>query len=226
VKRTPDELAGQLGLSFSDPALLERALTHRSAPGRHHNERLEFLGDAVLGLVVAGELCRLHPEREEGDLTRLRAHLVRAETLAMVGEDIGLGQYLALGEGERKSGGFRRRSTLADSLEALVGAVYLDAGYEGAHALVLRLFARRLAELPDPDSLKDPKTRLQEHLQGRGLSLPDYRQVSASGTDHAPSFRISCEVPELGVAREGEGSSRRRAEQAAAAALLEAVADA
>jgi ribonuclease-3 len=225
VNRPPADLAEQLGLSFSDPALLQRALTHRSAPGRTHNERLEFLGDAVLGLVVASELCKRHPELAEGDLTRMRAHLVRGETLAGVGQEIGLGPFLALGQGERKSGGQRRGSTLADAVEALVGAVYLDQGMDAATALVLRLYSDHFDDLPDPDSLKDPKTRLQEYLQGRGMARPDYYPLSSSGDDHAPSFRIRCEVADLGISAEGEGSSRRKAEQRSAAALLEELAD-
>jgi ribonuclease III len=225
VNRPPSELADQLGLSFSDPALLERALTHRSAPGRTHNERLEFLGDAVLGLVIASELCQRHPELEEGDLTRMRAHLVRAETLAAVGQEIDLGSFLALGQGERKSGGQRRGSTQADAVEALVGAAYVDQGFDQARALVLRLYEDRLADLPEPGTLKDPKTRLQEYLQGRGMARPDYNQLSTSGDDHAPSFRVRCEVPDLSLSAEGEGSSRRRAEQRSAAALLEALTD-
>ena len=225
MTRTPDDLATRLGLRFSDPALLVRALTHRSAPGRMHNERLEFLGDAVLGLVVAAELCSRRPELEEGDLTRLRAHLVRRETLAAIAAEIDLGMHLALGQGERRNGGQQRSSTVADALEALVGATYLDSGFDGARALVLRLFASRLDALPDTDGLKDPKTQLQELLQGRGMDRPEYEQLSEVGDAHAPQFRVRCSVHALALAREGEGRSRRRAEQAAAAAVLEALRD-
>lgn len=215
-----DALCRRLGHAFTDPALLEAALTHRSA-GRRHNERLEFLGDALLNFVIADALYRRHPECNEGDLSRMRAALVRAESLGEVAAEIGIGDLLVLGAGELKSGGFRRRSTLGDALEALVGAVYLDGGFDAARGAVLALFDSRLDAPPDPATLKDPKTRLQEHLQAAQRPLPVYSLVAESGDAHARRFRVACEVASLGVRADGEGRSRRAAEQDAAAAVLE-----
>jgi len=214
------ELEQRLGHHFAEPGLAEAALTHRSARGPS-NERLEFLGDAVLGLVIAEALYELRPELEEGDLTRMRASLVNRESLASVARAIDLGAALELGTGEKRSGGFQRRSILEDALEAAIGAVFSDGGYPAARDAVRRLFAERLEQLPHPDELKDPKTRLQEVLQGRGLPLPDYRIVAAGGPEHAREFQAECRVEELGLAGSGTGRSRRRAEQAAAAAVLE-----
>jgi ribonuclease-3 len=227
VPRRPDEFAAGEGLAFRDPALLRAALTHRSASSAN-NERLEFLGDAVLGLVIAEALYRasssgLRPDGapvDEGALSRLRASLVNERTLAAIATELGLGEVLTLGPGELKSGGFRRESILADAYEALIGAVYLDAGIEAARALVLRHFAARLANLPDPAALKDPKTRLQERLQGEGRGLPEYSVVAIEGADHAQTFRVRCALREPPLAADGEGRSRREAEQSAAAALL------
>lgn len=212
-------LTARLGHTFRDPSLLDAALTHRSARARH-NERLEFLGDAVLNLVIADGLYRRHPDAREGELTRMRAALVRAETLAAIGAELALGDLMDLGAGELKSGGHRRGSILGDAVEALIGAVYLDAGYEAAHGAVLGLFAARLDEPPDPESLKDAKTRLQEILQGRQLDRPDYRLVEESGEPHLRSFRVACDIPALSLSTEGVGGSRRKAEQAAAEAML------
>lgn len=214
-----DALALRLGHRFNDPSLLADALTHRSARGRH-NERLEFLGDAVLSLVVAEALYRRHPDADEGDLSRLRAALVCAPALAAVGAELGLGELLVLGSGELKSGGHRRASTLGDAVEALVGAVYLDAGFDAARDVVLAVFAQRLDTPTDLDALKDPKTRLQEWLQGRGLGLPDYAIVAERGEAHQRSFRVRCDCVAVGVSGEGEGHSRRAAEQAAAEQVL------
>ena len=214
-------LAERLGHRFAEPALLAQALTHRSA-ARANNERLEFLGDAVLGLVVAEAVFRDdRAGSDEGDLSRLRASLVNERTLAAVAQELELGDALKLGPGELKSGGFRRESILADAFEALVAAVYLDAGLVAARAVVLRVLGARLSALPPPASLKDPKTRLQERLQRDGLALPVYAVAAVEGADHDQTFLIECRVEALGLSAEGGGRSRRDGEQAAAAALLE-----
>lgn len=209
-----------LAVEPGDPALYEAALTHRSASGRN-NERLEFLGDAVLNLVAAEMLYRRFPDSSEGDLSRLRASLVSEGPLAQAAQSLSLGDELRLGSGELKSGGFRRESILADALEALIGAVYLDRGLDAARALVERLAEPLVAALPAAEELKDPKTRLQERLQGRGLALPSYTVERVSGEAHAQHFAVRCEVAALGIATDGEGSSRRRAEQDAAQRLLD-----
>ena len=213
----------RLGYQPRDLALFRAALTHRSAPGEN-NERLEFLGDAVLNLLIAHRLYDAFPRATEGELSRLRARLVSREPLAEIALALGLGETLRLGSGELKSGGFRRQSILADALEALCGAVFLDGGLAAAEPLVMRLFAGRIAALPDPEALKDAKTRLQEYLQSRSLTLPRYAILGVEGEDHAQIFRVSCEVPGLALRVEGVGSSRRRAEQQAAARMLEAIA--
>ncbi len=209
-----------LGHTFQDASLAHAALTHRSAASKH-NERLEFLGDSVLNCAVARMLYDEHPLADEGALSRLRATLVSGQTLALVAADVGLGHHLKLGPGELRTGGSRRASILADALEALLGAVYLDAGFETAAAVVSRLFARRLADLPSSDSLKDPKTVLQEALQAQGLALPVYTLTAVLGEAHRQSFAVTCEVGALDLRSVGEGSSRRRAEQHAARLLLE-----
>ena len=209
-----------LGVEPGDIALYEAALTHRSASGRN-NERLEFLGDAVLNLLAAELLYRRFPSSSEGDLSRLRANLVSEGPLAQVAQSLALGDELRLGSGELKSGGFRRESILADALEALIGAVYLDRGLEPARSLVERLVGPLVEALPAPDELKDPKTRLQERLQGRGLALPAYTVERVVGEPHAQHFTVRCEVAALGLAATGEGPSRRRAEQDAAQRLLD-----
>jgi len=208
-----------LAYRFRDLSLLEQALTHRSAGGRN-NERLEFLGDALLGMVVAQALYDGLPEADEGYLSRLRAHLVRGETLAELATELSLGERITLGPGELKSGGHRRASILANGFEAVLGAVYLDGGYQAARDLVLRLLRSRLDTLPPHDELKDPKTRLQERLQARGRSLPVYEIEAVSGEDHRQRFTAACALPELALRTAGEGRSRRQAEQAAAAAMI------
>jgi ribonuclease-3 len=222
--RKSDELPAwverSLGYVFTRPELCHAALTHRSA-GAEHNERLEFLGDSILNCSVARMLYDAHPEADEGALSRLRATLVSGETLAQIAAELGLGDHLRLGPGELKSGGFRRGSILADALEALLGAIFLDSGFDAAAAVVARVVASRLAQLPAADSLKDPKTRLQEALQARGLALPVYTLTAVTGDPHLQAFTISCEVPIFGIAAVGEGGSRRRAEQLAAAKLLQ-----
>ena len=195
-------------------------MTHRSA-GADHNERLEFLGDSILNCSVARMLYDAHPSADEGALSRLRATLVSGETLAQVAGDLGLGEHLRLGPGELKSGGFRRASILADALEAILGAIFLDSGFDAAAAAVARIIGPRMALLPSADALKDPKTRLQELLQARGLALPIYTLTTVSGDPHAQSFSVNCEIPAFGLNAAAEGPSRRRAEQSAAARLLE-----
>lgn len=216
-------VAERLGYAARDLTLFRAALTHRSASGAN-NERLEFLGDAVLNLLIARALYGAYPAASEGDLSRLRARLVSREPLAEIASALALGEALQLGSGELKSGGFRRHSILADALEALLGAVYLDGGLAAAEPLVERLFRARIAALPEPEALKDAKTRLQEHLQARALPLPRYAMVKVSGVDHAQSFTVSCEVAALQRLTQGEGPSRRRAEQAAAERMLAALA--
>jgi ribonuclease-3 len=212
----------RLGYEPRDLALFRAALTHRSAAGPN-NERLEFLGDAVLNLLIAHRLYATFPRATEGELSRLRARLVSREPLAEIALSLGLGETLQLGSGELRSGGFRRQSILADALEALCGAIFLDGGVAAVEPLITRLFAERMAALPDPEALKDPKTRLQEYLQSRSLTLPRYAVRGIEGEDHAQTFRVSCEVPGLALRVEGGGSSRRRAEQQAAARMLEAI---
>ncbi|MCC7412813.1 MAG: ribonuclease III [Gammaproteobacteria bacterium] len=221
VNAAGSEVERSIGYRFRDPALLATALTHRSA-GRPHNERLEFLGDSLLGLIVAEALFRRFPRADEGQLTRSRATLVRRETLASVARDLDLGESLHLGEGERKSGGWRRDSTLANALEAIVGAVYLDGGLERCREVVLDMLGDRLMETSPEGPAKDAKTRLQEYLQARGLPPPSYDTVAVEGEPHAQQFTVSCHAPDIDLPPVlARGSSRRRAEQAAAARLLE-----
>ena len=208
-----------LGHRFADVALLHQALTHRSAGGRH-NERLEYLGDAALSLVIAEALYQRLPDAPEGHLSRLRANLVRRTALAPMAREIGIPLRLRLGPGELKSGGFRRDSILADALEALLGAVYLDGGIEALRPVVVRLYGARLDDLPPHETLKDPKTRLQERLQAQGLAVPDYRVDTVEGEDHAQQFSVTCRVAALEAETRGHGRSRRAAEQAAAATML------
>ena len=198
-----------------DPALFTAALTHRSAAGPN-NERLEFLGDAVLNLIVSERLFREFPGADEGDLSRLRAGIVSREPLAAIAVALGIGQVLNLGSGELKTGGFRRESILADALEALCGAVFIDAGLDPVRRVFAPLFEPRIAALPAAETLKDPKTRLQEYLQGRALPLPNYVVDAVTGEPHDQLFTVSCVVESHGIHASGQGSTRRRAEQAAA----------
>jgi ribonuclease-3 len=213
-------LAERLGVGFMDTGLLALALTHRSH-GSANNERLEYLGDAVLSFVVAELLFQRFPDASEGELSRYRASLVSGESLAAIASGLGLGEQLRLGEGELKSGGQRRATILADALEAVFGAVYLDRGLEAARLVAERLFGDALAALPAAAALKDPKTRLQEWLQGRGYALPAYTVLEVSGEPHEQHFRVRCDIAELALAAEAQGSSRRRAEQEAAQRILE-----
>ncbi len=215
-------LKSTLDYEFNDPGLFEQALTHRSAPGES-NERLEFLGDAVLDFVISEFVFRACPGGDEGDLSRLRASLVKDSSLSSIAADLGLGDYLILGSGEKKSGGHRRESILADALEAIYGAVYLDNGFDAARRVVENSFGDRLESLPDPRELRDPKTRLQEWLQARGLNLPSYDLVEVSGKAHRQRFEVSCSVDGTAPAARGSGSSRRNAEQQAAERMLAAL---
>lgn len=211
-------LQQRIGYQFNNPGLLERALTHRSL-GAHNNERLEFLGDAILGFEVADTLYRSVEEADEGQLSRMRAHLVKRETLAAVARELQLGDILKLGPGELRSGGQTRDSILSDAVEAIIAAVYLDSGIDEARALVQRLLGQRLAD-PKPEAQsKDPKTRLQEYLQSMGKPLPLYEVVEISGDQHAQVFRVSCAIG-ISPDTEGTGASRRKAEQASASAML------
>lgn len=220
--RNPEKLCRQLGYEFKQPELLDIALTHRSY-GSRNNERMEFLGDAVLGYLVSAELYRRFPQASEGALSRLRASLVKGETLASIATELELGDYMSLGSGELKSGGHRRRSILADAFEAIIGAVYLDSGMENASRLVQRFFDDRFSRV-DPDTLKkDPKTRLQEYLQARGDELPDYQVVATEGKAHEQRFRVECKIGTFDATVVGEGTSRRKAEQAAAEKMLQAL---
>jgi ribonuclease-3 len=208
---------------FSDASLLLAALTHRSAGGRN-NERLEYLGDAILGFLVAKNLYQTFPDASEGELTRRRAALVRKETLAEIATELELGPQIRLGSGELKSGGYRRDSILADSLEALFGAIFLDGGLIAVEEIIETLFAQRMMDAPAGE-LKDPKTRLQEYLQSRGLALPVYEVEETQGQAHEQTFRVSCNAADLGLTDHGTGKSRRRAEQSAAAKILDNIAN-
>lgn len=214
-------LARRLGHRFEDEARLAQALTHRSA-GSHNNERLEFLGDALLGLVIADALCQRFPEASEGRLSRLRASLVNKETLARLARELELGEHLRLGAGESRSGGHARDSILADALEAVFAAVYLDRGFAAACEVIQRVFHEPLRATPQSQSGKDPKTRLQERLQARKRPLPHYAVLGIAGSQHAQVFQVRCTLSdEDGRAFLGEGTSRRRAEQAAAETVLQ-----
>ena len=219
-QRDVQALQVRLQHQFSQPALLERALTHRSFSA-DHNERLEFLGDSVLNLSVADMLYRALGSLSEGELSRVRANLVKQETLHKLATELGLSGMVRLGEGEMRSGGQHRPSILADALEAIIGAVFLDAGYEAAQQLVLRLFEKVDLSPNMTVSAKDPKTELQEWLQARRWQLPVYRVVGTTGAAHQQTFDVECEVTELKQSQRGIGSSRRSGEQAAALAMLQ-----
>jgi len=212
-------LQGRLGYQFHKPDFLETALTHRSA-NKNHYERMEFLGDAVLNLVISDQLYELFPQASEGELSRLRAHLVKGDSLSVIAGELALGEFLRLGSGELKSGGYRRKSILADVLESIIGAIYLDGGFGVAQDFILRTFADKIAVVGEVKNLKDPKTRLQELLQARSLPLPEYEVVNTSGQAHNQYFKVSCRVSLLENPVFGSGSSRRKAEQAAAEQVL------
>ena len=211
-----------LGYQFRDSSLLQLALTHRSVGGRN-NERLEFLGDSILNHIIAEALYHRFPETREGEMSRMRAMLVKGDTLAEVAEELGLAQYLVLGSGERTSGGRRRASIRADAVEAVIGAMLLDGGQEACRACVLRWFEARLDGLNAGATSKDAKTRLQEYLQARGMALPTYKELGVEGEAHAYTFHVACHLESPALATEGRGSSRRKAEQAAASEALVAL---
>lgn len=218
-----ERLQSRLGYCFNDPKLLQQALTHRSH-STPHNERLEFLGDSILNFIVAAELYGRFTRLREGELSRLRASLVREQSLHDIATRIALGDFLRLGEGELKSGGFRRPSILADSVEALIGAVYLDGGYEAARGVVLSLYGEQLDTLdPSVTADKDPKTQLQEWLQSRKHPLPQYNVVATHGAAHDQRFEVECSIPALNMRTLGSGTSRRLAEQEAARRAYEAL---
>ncbi|WP_417615957.1 ribonuclease III [Oceanisphaera sp.] len=213
-------LQKKLGYTFKDESMLVRALTHRSA-GSRHNERLEFLGDSLLSMVIADALFHRFPKVNEGDMSRMRATLVREKTLAELAREFELGEYLILGPGELKSGGFRRESILADAVEALIGAVYLDAGIERMQTMLLAWYEERLNGIQPGIEQKDPKTRLQELLQGKRKPLPTYTVVNVIGEAHNQKFTVHCQIDGLPEPIIGLGTSRRKAEQSAAEHALE-----
>ncbi len=213
-------LSQRLGYQFSNVELLQQALTHRSA-AKQHNERLEFLGDAVLGMVVAQALFKRFPTVPEGKLTRMRSTLVKGDTLAELGREADVGELLKLGPGELKSGGHRRSSIIADAMEAILGAIYLEAGLDTTAEVILRLWQSRIDKLDPNEHPKDAKTRLQEFLQSRKLPLPVYEVVDISGKDHDQTFVVHCLIESLGKPMKGTGTSRRKAEQQAARNALE-----
>ena len=215
-----EHLCRQIDYTFADSNLIEQALTHRSA-GVENNERFEYLGDSILGFVVADELFQRFSQADEGQLSRLRAKLVKKESLASVARELNLGDYLLLGAGELRSGGQSRDSILADALEALIAAVYLDKGYPASRTLILKLFDKRISALSADAPQKDPKTRLQEFLQSKRLPLPTYQVTEISGEQHDQNFTVSCTVETLQRSTVGTGSSRRRAEQDAAKKFLD-----
>ncbi|MBN2646733.1 MAG: ribonuclease III [Thiotrichales bacterium] len=215
-------LAKKLGYDYQDVTLLQRALTHRSV-GARNNERLEFLGDSLVNYIIADALFHQFTKLAEGDMSRVRAHLVKGDTLAVIGREYQLSDYLVLGPGELKSGGFRRDSILADAVEAIIASVYEDGGLEPCRALVHRLYERRLQDLDPKKVGKDPKTRLQEMLQSLNEALPEYSIISVNGAAHAQAFTISCYVEKLKTKFEATDSSRRKAEQKAAEIAIAAI---
>ena len=213
-------LGSKLGYAFKRPELLQRALTHRSYAA-DHNQRLEYLGDAILGSIVAKHLYTTYPQLGEGDLSRLRSNLVREGTLVTLAQRLDLGDHLKLGEGELKSGGYRRPSILADALEAVIGAIFLDADFAAAERVVLGLYGPYLGKLDVQNLGKDAKTRLQEYLQGKHLPLPDYNVIAKQGEAHEQSFEVECVIQSAGIASRGSGTTRRNAEQQAAQAAYQ-----
>ena len=218
-KRNIQSLEKILNYNFNDKNLLELALTHRSFQGKN-NERLEFLGDSILNFIIAELLFKKFNALPEGDLSRLRSQLVKSATLSEIGILLNLGDYLILGEGELKSSGWRRPSILADSVEAIIGAVFIDGGIKASHNLIINWFKDRIDSINPNDIEKDSKSLLQELLQAKKIPLPDYNVISIEGEAHCQYFKVSCTIPKLGVTIEGEGSSRKIAEQGAAEEML------
>jgi ribonuclease III len=227
IKNTPQALAQlskRIDYTFNNEQLLLQSLTHRSAKGAH-NERLEFLGDSILGCVIAEQLFNQFPKESEGDLTRMRSSLVKGVTLAEIARDFKLGEHLILGPGEKKNGGHRRESILEDAVEAIIGAVYLDSNMETCKALVLNWFESRLKSIKPGINQKDPKTRLQEYLQGRKIDLPNYEVIDIKGQSHNQEFTVKCSTEVMPQDIVTKGTSRRKAEQAAAEKVLEILAN-
>ena len=223
MKKAESWLDKTLRYRFQNAELFQQALTHRSATQRN-NERLEFLGDAVLDFVVSEAVYRARPDASEGDLSKLRASLVKDDTLAEIALELGLGEHLILGSGERKTGGHRRESILADALEAIFGAVFLDNGFDAAKTVINGVYEARYRELPDVDDLRDPKTQLQEWLQARKMALPEYELAKVSGKDHNQRFVVTCTIVETSAVTDGESTTRRKAEQKAARKMIERLA--
>lgn len=222
VSPSKEPIAGRLGYSFKNLGLLAQALTHRSFSA-NNNERLEFLGDGALNFIIANQLYNRFNKLTEGDLSRLRAQLVKESTLCEIAQNLNVGESLKLGEGELKNAGWRRPSILADALEAIVGAVYIDGGYKAAETLVLKLFQDKLKDI-DPKIIdKDAKSQLQEYLQSKKMDLPDYNVVLIEGEAHAQTFKVACEIKALSISTIGDGTSRRIAEQRAAQLVLERI---
>ncbi|MCX7102250.1 MAG: ribonuclease III [Methylobacter sp.] len=218
--KKPEELCKKLGLTFNNPQLFTSALTHRSASS-NNNERLEFLGDSILGFVIAQKIFELFPSAAEGVLSRLRASLVNQGSLAELARNNQMGDYLLLGSGELKSGGFRRDSILSDAVEAIIGALYNDQGMEVCQEWILQLFAKKLESLSLDNWQKDPKTQLQELMQSRKMELPVYKVLTMSGLAHEQTFKVKCSTPLVAEACIGSGNSRKKAEQSAAELMLE-----
>nr|WP_077340512.1 ribonuclease III [Pseudocolwellia agarivorans] len=225
MKNTPHALAAlskRIGYTFNDQSLLLQALTHRSAKGLH-NERLEFLGDSILGFVIAEALFHQFPKHDEGDLTRMRSSLVKGVTLAELGRNFKLGEHLILGAGELKSGGHKRDSILEDAVEAIIGAVYLDSDQQRCKTLILEWFSERLTNIKPGNGQKDPKTRLQEYLQGRKIDLPEYEVLEITGQSHNQQFTVKCITSVINTEVVAKGTSRRKAEQSAAQQVLDLI---
>jgi len=220
IIKSPEVLMRRINYQFQDGSLCELALTHRSC-GKKNNERLEFLGDSIVNFVIAEDLFKRFPQAKEGQLSRLRAQMVKGKTLAEIARDMDMGDYLKLGSGELKSGGFRRDSILADSVESLIGAIYLDSDMDTVRSHILSWFKTRLAALSLTQTMKDAKTRLQEYLQSRRLELPEYFLENVEGEAHDQTFYIKCTISELSEPTKGVASSRRQAEQESANAALE-----
>lgn len=219
-KEKTENLTQHLGYAFTQMDLLNAAITHRSSE-QNHNERLEFLGDAILNFIMAAELYRRFPTAREGDLTHMRAGLVKGETIAQIARELEIGKHLNLGMSEKKTGGHERSSILADALEAIIGAIYLDANLESVRSCVLRWYANRLNAVAPGASQKDPKTKLQEYLQAKHLPLPEYRVLDTGKDAHNPIFKVHCIVPLLAAPVVGIANTRRRAEQRAAESILQ-----
>jgi len=225
IKNTPHALAAlskRIGYKFNDPQLLLQALTHRSAKGLH-NERLEFLGDSILGFVIAEALFTQFPKHDEGDLTRMRSSLVKGTTLAELGRTFKLGEHLILGAGELKSGGHKRDSILEDAVEAIIGAVYLDSNQARCKTLILHWFEQHLVNIKPGNTQKDPKTQLQEYLQGRKIALPEYDVLEITGQSHNQQFTVKCTTSVISTEVIAKGTSRRKAEQSAAQQVLDLI---